>query len=148
MRKAIVSVASAGVLCALAAGTVHAAPHSCASSSRLVGKWAGTVFHGGTTGDISLVFTANGKACLITSAGVSRGTWKSTGGDFNFKITEALLDESGTQHGWIYIDQTTEGVSSTFTSSGTSLVYDMAGNFQFSQVADIDAHRVAGTPKC
>ncbi|WP_328542075.1 hypothetical protein OHT17_15520 [Streptomyces sp. NBC_00371] len=151
MKRILATVVSAGFLCALAAGTAHPAPYAGTDSSRqLVGKWAGTVTHGGTTGDIELIFTPSGKACLITSAGVSTGRWKSTGGagEFNYKIAEAMTDGSGTQQGWIYIDQNTEAVSSTFTSTGVSHVYDMAGNPQFTQVADVDVHRVAGTPSC
>ncbi|MFF1689553.1 MULTISPECIES: hypothetical protein [unclassified Streptomyces] len=154
MKKILATVVSAGVLSALAAGTAHPAPYAGAgstdSSRRLVGKWAGTVTHGGDTGDIQLIFTTSGKACLITSAGVSTGSWKSTGGagDFNYKIAEAMTDGSGTQQGWIYIDQTTHAVSNSFTSTGVSHVYDMAGNPQFTQVADVSVHRIAGNPSC
>ncbi|MCX5440586.1 MULTISPECIES: hypothetical protein [unclassified Streptomyces] len=151
MKRIIATMVSVGALTALAAGTAHPAPYAGTDSSRqLVGKWAGTVTHGGTTGDIELIFTPSGKACLITSAGVSRGSWKSTGGagDFNYKIAEAMIDETGTQLGWIHIDQNTEAVSSAFTSTGVSHVYDMAGNPQFTQVADVDVHRVAGAPRC
>lgn len=151
MKRIIATMVSVGALTALAAGTAHPAPYAGTDSSRqLVGKWAGTVTHGGTTGDIELIFTPSGKACLITSAGVSRGSWKSTGGagDFNYKIAEAMIDENGTQLGWIHIDQNTEAVSSAFTSTGVSHVYDMAGNPQFTQVADVDVHRVAGAPRC
>ncbi|MFD5118842.1 hypothetical protein [Streptomyces sp. NPDC058385] len=151
MKRIIATMVSVGTLTALAAGTAHPAPYAGTDSSRqLVGKWAGTVTHGGTTGDIELIFTPSGKACLITSAGVSRGSWKSTGGagDFNYKIAEAMTDETGTQLGWIHIDQNTEAVSSAFTSTGVSHVYDMAGNPQFTQVADVDVHRVAGIPRC
>ncbi|MFG2885260.1 hypothetical protein ACGFYV_23705 [Streptomyces sp. NPDC048297] len=150
MRKIIGTVASAGLLAVVAAGGAYA--DTCpASPSRLVGKWAGTVTHGGTTGDIDLIFTPAGKACLLTSAGVSEGTWKytATTGNYTYKITEALIDGTGAQAGWIYINQATSGaVTSTFTSSGTSEVYDIAGNYQFSQVADVDVHRVAGAASC
>lgn len=75
MKRIIATMVSVGALTALAAGTAHPAPYAGTDSSRqLVGKWAGTVTHGGTTGDIELIFTPSGKACLITSAGVSRGS--------------------------------------------------------------------------
>ena len=143
----MVTMVAAGVLSAVAASTAHAVP---CPSGQLVGRWAGTVTHGGTTGAIELIFTPSGKACLITDDGVSKGSWKSTGGagDFNYQIAEPMLDDSGAQIGWIYVDQDTAAVSSTLTSTGMSRIYDMAGNFQFSQAADVDAHRVAGAPSC
>ncbi|QEU73952.1 hypothetical protein CP967_19895 [Streptomyces nitrosporeus] len=116
-----------------------------------VGTWTGTVTRPGASDQIQLAFGPSGRACLITTmeneVTTSYGAWQQSGFlHFNYKIKEALTDGNGTLLGWIHIDQDAVQQGSAFSSSGTSLVYDLAGNPQGSVTSYVTATKTSSTP--
>ena len=112
-----------------------------------VGSWEATVNRPGATEQVQMFFSRSGKACLISGAGLSLGTWERTGVNaFNYRIKEPLSDGQGTQTGWVYINQNAAQTGDQFNSSGVSTVYDLSGNKQGAVTAVVAATRGTATP--
>nr|AKT74274.1 TxnU1 [Streptomyces bottropensis] len=107
-----------------------------------VGTWTARVRRPGGDSAGSFCFTAYGHA-LLTVGGVGAGRWSSLGpGDFLFRITEPLLDDRGACVGWVDIEQLASQRGGSFTSRGTSRVYDADGRLTRAVPVEIHATRV------
>jgi hypothetical protein len=120
--------------------TAAGAPASATASPIAFGTYTGSVTRPGASDAIALTFQSNGQACLRTVDGLSRGTWAPTGATtFTYKIKEALVGTTGTQTGWIYVDQSAVATGPSFTSEGNSTITDLAGNYQGTSPASVAA---------
>lgn len=141
-------IASVALVAALT-GVADSAPAAAAGSPIAYGSYTGTVTRPGASDAITLTFQSNGRACLRTVDGLSRGTWTPTGATtFTYKIKEALVGTTGTQTGWIYVDQSAVASGASFTSSGESTITDLAGNYQGTSPASVAASYSSAAACC
>lgn len=93
-----------------------------------VGTWSERLLLDRGTYTSTLRFTANGRALILAGPRqgcVGAGSWTSTGPrTFRFRIAELVFEPDGRYVGWVDIDQEAVQDGDTFTSSGTSHVYD------------------------
>ncbi|BET45142.1 hypothetical protein RGQ21_01240 [Kitasatospora aureofaciens] len=107
-----------------------------------VGTWTARVSRPGGDSIGSFRFTARGHA-LLTANGVGAGRWSSLGpGSFLFRITEPVVDDRGACAGWVDVEQHASQQGRSFTSRGTSRVYDAAGRLARTVPVEIHATRV------
>ncbi|SEF85677.1 hypothetical protein SAMN04489712_102289 [Thermomonospora echinospora] len=145
MQTKILAALAAAALTPVAAlattGTAHAAPRT-----QPVGAWDVTVTIDGQSHPSRVSFTSAGKVCLATQVSSGRGHWWRTGArTFRYVIKEEFQPIPGLP-GHVLIDQQAVQPGETYTSTGTSRVYDTAGNLISSPVADITATRAAAVP--
>ncbi|WP_405598632.1 MULTISPECIES: hypothetical protein [unclassified Streptomyces] len=146
--RLILTVTAAALLGVVTTTGTAGASQLCALTP--VGTWSGTVTRPGASDPIQLSFGKSGRACLITTSGsgtaTSSGTWTRSGSQqFNYKIKESLTDANGTATGWIQINQDAVQEGTDFSSSGTSLIYDLNGNLQGSVISHVTATRTSSS---
>ncbi|MCX5440581.1 MULTISPECIES: hypothetical protein [unclassified Streptomyces] len=146
--RLILTVTAAALLGVVTTTGTAGASQLCALTP--VGTWSGTVTRPGASDPIQLSFGKSGHACLITTSGsgtaTSSGTWTRSGSQqFNYKIKESLTDANGTATGWIQINQDAVQEGTDFSSSGTSLIYDLNGNLQGSVISHVTATRTSSS---
>lgn len=126
----------------------YAAPaHAACAAPDPVGSWQATVTRPGVTENITIDFYGDGHVCLFAGGGKSPGQWSTTGSsEFNFKVKENLLDESGQVTGWVRIDQDAVQSGDAFTSEGISKVYDSDGTLTGTLTAQVDGTRQSPDP--
>ncbi|MFJ8253323.1 hypothetical protein [Streptomyces sp. NPDC094466] len=90
--------------------------------------------------------TPGGRAFILRGpapGGNGAGTWEPRGeSGFVYRIAERLVDEDGAYAGWVDIDHRAELDGDTFTSSGTSTVYDAEDNLTVRVQVEASGSRV------
>jgi hypothetical protein len=130
----VLPIAAATLLAALPA-TSAAAPGptragtpdrtDCAGSP--AGSWTVTVRFDGQEHTSTVQFTPGGKA-FIPYGGA--GSWERTGGGtFVFRLSEPMWDENGAYAGRVAVRQRAALCADTFTSSGSTQVFDRDDKF-------------------
>lgn len=98
------------------------------SGARPVGTWIERLLLDRGTYASTVRFTENGRALILAGPRkgcVGAGSWTATGPhSFRFRIAELVFEPDGRYVGWVDIDQEAVLDGDTFTSSGTSHVYD------------------------
>ncbi|MEU5539078.1 hypothetical protein [Streptomyces sp. NPDC020362] len=93
-----------------------------------VGTWQEELFLERGTYASTLRFAPNGRALLLRGPRpgcVGAGSWTATGENrFSFRIAELVFEEDGRYTGWVDIEQHVVQDGDTFTSTGSSHVYD------------------------
>lgn len=154
-RAALVVLPMSLALTGVAGGTAQAAPipvggHLAAATasvaSRVVGTWSADV---NTTvpssGTVTYVFRPDGTMTLTAGTASVSGTWQAGRGDrFTFVIDNALTDSNGNVTGEAHAVQDSElHGKNAFTSTGTTVETDLAGNVITTFQVNITASRIS-----
>ncbi|MFD5427853.1 hypothetical protein [Streptomyces sp. NPDC127084] len=108
------------------------------------GAWTVQVTRPSGTYPGVLHFTVDGRVFLASGgAGSWRATAGGAAGGFAFRIAEPVYTDSGACTGWVDIVQRAALSGETFSSTGTSVVYDRTGRPGRRARVGISARRTA-----